>query len=108
MQRSVTFPKTSAAAAALQTNPRKLDRSALQNGSGAHDQHEPFGRLGRVGTRFDELRGGPVSARELQGAVLLVLALYASMALLNLGAELNALAEHWQAFVDFLATGLLS
>jgi hypothetical protein len=39
--------------------------------------------------------------------VLLVLGLYASVALVNAGAEWRALVHHWQSFVEFLSLLLL-
>ena len=50
---------------------------------------------------------GPASDREFHGAVLLVIALYASMALLNPEATWSAVVAQWQSFIDFLSTGLL-
>lgn len=53
------------------------------------------------------LRTETVKAQELQTAVLLVLALYASVAILNLRSELAAAAQHWQLFIEFLANAIL-
>jgi hypothetical protein len=50
---------------------------------------------------------GNVSAEELQMALIFVLALYASMALVNLGAEWPSLLQHWHVFVEFLADGIV-
>jgi hypothetical protein len=47
------------------------------------------------------------TTHELQSAILFVLALYASMALLNVGTEWTTLVRHWQTFIDFLAAHLL-
>ena len=50
-------------------------------------------------------RAQGVSAEEFQAAVLLVFALYASMALLNAGPAWSTLVQDWQGFVEFLANG---
>lgn len=54
------------------------------------------------------LRSERVTAEELQSAVLLVLALYASIALLDLRSELPVLVQHWRTFVEFLASTLFT
>ncbi len=53
------------------------------------------------------LRDRNVTAQDLQGAVLFVLGLFASLAVLNLHAELAHLAQHWHQFVEFLANAIL-
>ncbi len=51
-------------------------------------------------------RGGYVTGAELQTAVLLILALYASLALLNFRNEFSNLVQHWQSFIEFLSQAL--
>jgi len=46
------------------------------------------------------------SSHSLQNGVLLVLALYASMALLNLGEAWSAFGRGWQQFIEFIVSGL--
>lgn len=48
-----------------------------------------------------------VTAKELQTAVFFVLGLYASVAVLNLHAELSRIGQHWHGFVEFLARLML-
>jgi hypothetical protein len=49
---------------------------------------------------------GTASSQGLQNGLLLVLALYASMALLNLGSTLSAFSREWQQFLEFIVGGL--
>lgn len=49
------------------------------------------------------LRERSVTAQDLQSAVLFVLGLFASLAVLNLHAEMAHLLQHWHRFVEFLA-----
>lgn len=88
---------------------------------GEREVHKPYGKhplktyplkpLVRTGlprtTSHSQGVGGAVTGEELQSALLLVLALYASMAVLNLRAELSALVQHWHSFVEFLASVVL-
>lgn len=52
--------------------------------------------------------GAPVTAEELQTALLFVLALYASVALMNLRTESAWVIGHWQAAIELLADALLA
>ncbi|MHC1764300.1 MAG: hypothetical protein AB9869_08335 [Verrucomicrobiia bacterium] len=52
------------------------------------------------------LRERNVTAQDLQGAVLFVLGLFASLAVLNLHAEMAHLLQHWHRFVEFLASSV--
>ncbi len=68
---------------------------------------EGSGRTGKSkAAREEHLSPGTVSSHGLQKGLLLVLALYASMALLNLESALSALSRGWQQFVEFLAGGI--
>lgn len=63
-----------------------------------------LGRPAAHASRHRSIHAHAVRAQELQNGLLLVLAMFASMALVNLGAELSALARHWHSFIEFLWT----
>jgi hypothetical protein len=50
--------------------------------------------------------GGGVRAEELQAALLVVLALYASLGLVNLGSEWSTVLQYWHSVVEFVAGSL--
>lgn len=74
-------------------------------------RHKP--RSHKLGSRSPRAKAGPnhspaprtgtVTANELQSAVLFILGLYASVAVLNLGAEFSRIAQSWQTLMEFLA-----
>jgi len=102
MEKPVTLPRKSSVMPPLRSPVRERPSSE----SGSIRQSVKFSPH-KSPIRFHGVRAGGVNAHDLQGALLLVLALYASVAILNLGTELHALAEHWQTFLEFLLTGLL-
>ena len=48
-----------------------------------------------------------IAGDELQSALLVILILLVSLALLNVGGEVHTLADYWRSFVDFLAGGVV-
>lgn len=56
--------------------------------------------------RSPALREPNVTAQDLQKTVLFVLGLFASLAVLNLHAEMAHLIQHWHRFVEFLASSI--
>jgi hypothetical protein len=66
--------------------------------------HEKASRLGSTGPGSSS-PGNTVGAYELQNALLLVLALYASLALIDLPSQIGTVMELWGELVDFLASG---
>lgn len=49
------------------------------------------------------LHGAPVTSQGLQNAVLLILALYGSLALVNWGSTVTNIEQSWRSVIDFLA-----
>jgi hypothetical protein len=54
------------------------------------------------------LPSSPVQARDLRTAFFLVLALYASLGIMNLTTEWPVLLGAWPRFIEFLANGVLA
>lgn len=73
----------------------RVDRAALRPGTLKH----PYAPR--------PLRSGTVTAHDLQGALVLILCLYASLAVLNLQSEFTTLIQQWHSFIEFLAHALL-
>ena len=57
-------------------------------------------------SRSYAMKNARVTPKELQVAFLLVVLLFASVALLNLDATVSTLVESWHSFVEFLLVGL--
>jgi hypothetical protein len=93
-------------AIAHQVQPRPFHQAVRYDAPQVPARHKRT--LSRPASHSYVIPSANVSAAELQSALLLVLALYASTGLLNLATEFAALMEHWRTFVDFLAIGLFS
>ena len=65
-------------------------------------------RSGRstAGASSPALSVGRVTGKELQSALLVVLALYASMAVMDLPSEFTSFVQQWQGFIEFLAASI--